>query len=198
MSRGRVRTVILGAAGRDFHNFNVVYRDDPATEVIAFTAAQIPDIAGRRYPPALAGPLYPQGIPIVAESQRGLGGAPTLIGEFGLPFDLDDGAAYQSLDFTPHIEALTAHYDALDANLVHSAQWNYTADNSNTRGDQWNDKDLSLFSRDQTSINPGGRALKAAVRPYASKIETIDQLLKKISPHVFISCFHGNKLVLKD
>jgi predicted GTPase len=69
MSRGRVRTVILGAAGRDFHNFNVVYRDDPATEVIAFTAAQIPDIAGRRYPPALAGPLYPQGIPIVAEAE---------------------------------------------------------------------------------------------------------------------------------
>jgi len=69
MSRARVRTVILGAAGRDFHNFNVVYRDDAATEVVAFTAAQIPDIAGRRYPPALAGPLYPQGIPIVAEAE---------------------------------------------------------------------------------------------------------------------------------
>jgi predicted GTPase len=62
-----VRTVILGAAGRDFHNFNVVYRDDPAYEVIAFTAAQIPGIAGRRYPVTLAGARYPQGIPIVAE-----------------------------------------------------------------------------------------------------------------------------------
>ncbi|MBE0609943.1 MAG: GTPase [Dehalococcoidia bacterium] len=64
----RVRTVILGAAGRDFHNFNVVYRDDPATEVVAFTAAQIPGIADRRYPAALAGRLYPVGIPIEDEA----------------------------------------------------------------------------------------------------------------------------------
>jgi predicted GTPase len=61
------RVVIMGAAGRDFHNFNVVYRDDPRFEVVAFTAAQIPDIAGRRYPPELAGARYPRGIPIVAE-----------------------------------------------------------------------------------------------------------------------------------
>ncbi len=65
----RTRVVILGAAGRDFHNFNRVYRDDPLSEVVAFTASQIPDIAGRRYPPALAGPLYPQGIPIVEEGE---------------------------------------------------------------------------------------------------------------------------------
>jgi predicted GTPase len=63
----RIRVVILGAAGRDFHNFNMVYRDDPRFEVVAFTASQIPDIAGRRYPAALAGPHYPQGIPIVEE-----------------------------------------------------------------------------------------------------------------------------------
>jgi len=61
------RVVILGAAGRDFHNFNVLYRDDPAYEVIAFTATQIPDIAGRKYPPELAGPQYPNGIPIRPE-----------------------------------------------------------------------------------------------------------------------------------
>jgi predicted GTPase len=67
--RNPTRTVILGAAGRDFHNFNMVYRDDPATEVVAFTAAQIPDIAGRRYPPSLAGARYPRGIPVVEESQ---------------------------------------------------------------------------------------------------------------------------------
>ena len=63
-----MRTVILGAAGRDFHNFNMLYRDDPSTTVVAFTAAQIPGIAGRRYPPSLAGRLYPQGIPIEEES----------------------------------------------------------------------------------------------------------------------------------
>ncbi|KIH75438.1 Predicted GTPase [Geoalkalibacter ferrihydriticus] len=59
--------VILGAAGRDFHNFNVVFRNDPNYRVLAFTAAQIPDIAGRRYPSALAGPLYPDGIAILEE-----------------------------------------------------------------------------------------------------------------------------------
>jgi len=61
------RIVIMGAAGRDFHNFNVVYKDDADSQVIAFTAAQIPGISGRHYPPALAGPRYPDGIPIVAE-----------------------------------------------------------------------------------------------------------------------------------
>lgn len=65
----RRRVVIVGAAGRDFHNFNVVYRDDPSVEVLAFTAAQIPGIDGRRYPPELAGALYPQGILIASESE---------------------------------------------------------------------------------------------------------------------------------
>jgi predicted GTPase len=64
---GARNVIILGAAGRDFHNFNCVYRDDPSHRVVAFTAAQIPDIAGRRYPAELAGKLYPDGIPIVAE-----------------------------------------------------------------------------------------------------------------------------------
>ena len=61
------RIVILGAAGRDFHNFNVVFRDDPTAVVVAFTATQIPGIEGRRYPPSLAGPRYPGGIPIEEE-----------------------------------------------------------------------------------------------------------------------------------
>lgn len=61
------RILILGAAGRDFHNFNVAFRNDADYQVVAFTATQIPDIAGRRYPRELAGPLYPQGIPIYEE-----------------------------------------------------------------------------------------------------------------------------------
>ena len=61
------RVLIMGAAGRDFHNFNVYFRDNPAYEVVAFTATQIPDIAGRCYPPQLAGALYPNGIPIEPE-----------------------------------------------------------------------------------------------------------------------------------
>jgi predicted GTPase len=64
----RTRVLIAGAAGRDFHNFNVVYRDRDAYEVVAFTATQIPNIDGRIYPAELAGSLYPQGIPILPES----------------------------------------------------------------------------------------------------------------------------------
>jgi predicted GTPase len=63
-----VRTLIMGAAGRDFHNFNVYFRDNPAYEVVAFTATQIPNIEGRKYPTELAGKLYPKGIPIYPES----------------------------------------------------------------------------------------------------------------------------------
>jgi predicted GTPase len=63
------RIVIMGAAGRDFHNFNTVFREDPESRVVAFTATQIPNIEGRRYPPALAGDLYPEGIPIFPESE---------------------------------------------------------------------------------------------------------------------------------
>ncbi len=63
------KIVIIGAAGRDFHNFNTVYRNNPNYKVAAFTAAQIPNIAGRRYPADLAGSLYPEGIPIVEQSE---------------------------------------------------------------------------------------------------------------------------------
>jgi predicted GTPase len=65
----RIKTLIMGAAGRDFHNFNVYYRDNDRYEVIAFTANQIPNISDRRYPAALAGPLYPTGIPIHPEEE---------------------------------------------------------------------------------------------------------------------------------
>jgi predicted GTPase len=63
----KTKIIIIGAAGRDFHNFNVVYRNNPEVEVVAFTAAQIPDIDGRKYPASLAGNGYPNGIPILAE-----------------------------------------------------------------------------------------------------------------------------------
>lgn len=65
----RIRTIIMGAAGRDFHNFNTFYRDNEDYDVIAFTATQIPNIEGRKYPPELAGELYPEGIPIHPESE---------------------------------------------------------------------------------------------------------------------------------
>ncbi len=65
----KIKVIILGAAGRDFHNFNCVYRDNDTYEVVAFTATQIPDIDGRRYPAELAGELYPEGIPIFEEDE---------------------------------------------------------------------------------------------------------------------------------
>jgi len=65
----RIRTIIMGAAGRDFHNFNVFFRDNQDYEVVAFTATQIPNIEGRKYPKELSGSLYPEGISIYAETE---------------------------------------------------------------------------------------------------------------------------------
>jgi predicted GTPase len=73
------KVLIMGAAGRDFHNFNVFFRDNPAYEVVAFTATQIPNIEGRQYPPELAGARYPKGIPIVAEEDL-----PRLVREYSV------------------------------------------------------------------------------------------------------------------
>ncbi|MCA9902552.1 MAG: cellulase family glycosylhydrolase [Anaerolineae bacterium] len=105
------------------------------------------------------------------EAAEKMGGIPTLVGEFGLPFDLFDKQAYRDGDFSLHVQALDNYYDALDANFLSATIWNYTADNTNERGDMWNDEDLSLFSRDQQSdagdLNSGGRALAGCVRPYA-------------------------------
>ena len=69
MSVGRKRVIIMGAGGRDFHNFNVHFRNNPQYEVVAFTAGQIPNIANRLYPPEMAGPFYPKGIPIYSEEE---------------------------------------------------------------------------------------------------------------------------------
>ena len=65
----KIKVIIMGAAGRDFHNFNVYFRNNSNYEVVAFTATQIPDIAGRKYPAELSGPLYPEGIPIYSEEE---------------------------------------------------------------------------------------------------------------------------------
>ncbi|MCX7021754.1 MAG: cyclic 2,3-diphosphoglycerate synthase [bacterium] len=77
----RQKVIIMGAAGRDFHNFNTFFRKNPAYEVVAFTATQIPDIEGRRYPPELSGELYPKGIPIHEEQAL-----PRLIKDLGVDF----------------------------------------------------------------------------------------------------------------
>ncbi|MBI2971797.1 MAG: GTPase [Candidatus Aenigmarchaeota archaeon] len=77
----RINVIIMGAAGRDFHNFSVYFRGNPLYDVKAFTAAQIPDIAGRKYPKELAGRLYPKGIPVYPESDM-----PKLIKQFNIDY----------------------------------------------------------------------------------------------------------------
>jgi predicted GTPase len=94
----RQRIVILGAAGRDFHDFNVVFRDDPTVEVVAFTATQIPNIDGRRYPASLAGPSYPSGIPIEPEDR------------------LEDLVAQRSVD-----QVVLSYSDLAHADVMHLA-----------------------------------------------------------------------------
>ncbi|MEJ2211117.1 MAG: hypothetical protein P8129_19040, partial [Anaerolineae bacterium] len=108
------------------------------------------------------------------EAEEHLGGAPTLLGEFGIPFDLRGGRAYDRGDFGQQVQALDDTFQALEANLLSGTLWNYTADNDNQRGDQWNGEDLSIFSRDQQDdpddLDSGGRALASAVRPYAQAV----------------------------
>lgn len=105
-----------------------------------------------------------------AEALEQLGGVPTVIGEFGIPFDLREKQAYRTGDFRAQVAAMDRSFRAIEDNLLSCTLWNYTPDNSNRRGDQWNDEDLSIFSRDQqtdpSDVNSGGRALEAVVRPY--------------------------------
>ncbi|UCF92247.1 MAG: GTPase [Desulfobacterales bacterium] len=101
--------IIIGAAGRDFHNFNTYYRNNQACNVVAFTAAQIPDIEGRKYPPELAGELYPKGIPIYAEDDL-----PKLIKEL----DADDCVfSYSDVSYQ-HVMSVGAIVNAAGANFV--------------------------------------------------------------------------------
>lgn len=107
-------------------------------------------------------------------SRQHMGDCPTLIGEFGIPFDMNKRRAFRTGDFSLQTRALDANFRALEANLLGGTLWNYTPDNTNERGDQWNDEDFSIFSRDQATgsgdLNDGGRALQAAVRPYARAV----------------------------
>jgi hypothetical protein len=104
-----------------------------------------------------------------ASAER-MGNAPTLIGEFGTSFNMPLKLNYALNWFGWQEEALDASFRALEANILHATIWNYTADNTNARGDGWNTEDMSIFSRDQQRgtghLNDGGRALRAVVRPY--------------------------------
>ncbi len=98
---------------------------------------------------------------------------PTLIGECGIAYDLNDKIGFTEGRFSEHRKAMNRTYIAIEDNLLSCTLWNYTSDNNNLHGDQWNGEDFSLFSRDQIhsldspeDLNAGGRALEAFVRPY--------------------------------
>jgi hypothetical protein len=110
----------------------------------------------------------------VDRTETQYGAVPTLIGEVGIAMNLKNKEAYRTGDFSDQVEAMDDTMQALEANLVSFTLWNYTADNTNERGDLWNDEDLSIFSRDQQTgsgdVHDGGRALQAVVRPYARRV----------------------------
>jgi hypothetical protein len=113
------------------------------------------------------------------------GGCPTLIGEFGIPYDINGARAYRKWDrgkrngriWKKHVQALDLMYNAMDRLFLNSTQWNYTASNRNDlrAGDGWNQEDLSIFSRDQQTdkndSSSGGRALEGFVRPFARLVQ---------------------------
>ncbi len=121
--------------------------------------------------------LYKQLKNIKNDSSKKLGNVPTVIGEFGIPFDLNNKRAYKSGDFSSQSEALDLYYQIIEELFLDSTIWNYTADNTNERGDLWNDEDLSIFSRDQQvdpeNIYSGGRALNAIIRPHLRLISGV-------------------------
>jgi hypothetical protein len=102
-------------------------------------------------------------------SRERLGNIPVLIGEIGIPYDMHEKHAFATGDFSAQIRSMHRCMQALEDNLLSFTLWNYTSDNTNARGDRWNDEDLSLYSEDQRKnhedINSGGRALESVIRP---------------------------------
>ncbi|HOO73388.1 MAG TPA: cellulase family glycosylhydrolase [Spirochaetota bacterium] len=144
------------------------------------------DVATRKPAPGITAirKMYARQIKAITGASA-LAGTPTLIGEFGIPFDMHKRKAYEKFSrgrrgsgiWKRHILALDLMYRAMDENLVSSTQWNYAAGNRNDPnvGDRWNQEDLSIFSRDQQDnsgdINSGGRALEGFARPFAPRVQ---------------------------
>ncbi len=103
------------------------------------------------------------------QSKEQVPGAPVLIAEVGIPFNMQQGRAYRTGDFSMQARAMDASMQALERNLANHAIWNYTADNTNERGDQWNGEDFSLYSPDQERAG-SDRAVAAVVRPWPRRV----------------------------
>ena len=124
-------------------------------------------------------------------TKENLGNIPMLLGEFGIPFDLDHKKAFKTGDFSSHIKAINRCMEAVESNLLNYTIWNYSPDNNNAHGDLWNDEDLSIFSPDQRTdkddLNSGGRALQAVIRPFPQVI-TGEPIISKFDP--FTATYH--------
>jgi hypothetical protein len=144
-----------------------------------------------------------------AASEKFGGEVPTIIGEINLPFELSKKAAYTKFKEEPvkawetHVKALSWYYDAVDANLLSSIIWNYTPDNDNEFGDQWNLEDFSIFSPDQIlvkdwkeDINSGGRAIRGFCRPCYKYVAGVPTMMKfDVGSGTFEFEFNGDKSV---
>ncbi len=130
--------------------------------------------------PAIRTSFYHQLATLKGQSKKEIGGVPCVLGEFGIPFDMQDKQAYQTGNYKTQVKAYQRSMQAVEDNLLNFTLWNYTPDNNNLHGDLWNDEDLSIFSNDQRAnpgdINSGGRALEAVIRPYP--IATAGELLQ--------------------
>ena len=111
---------------------------------------------------------------MISDTKEKYGNVPSLLGEFGIPFDMNKAKAYRTNNFKTQAKAMNRSMQLTETNLLNYTLWNYTADNTNERGDQWNGEDLSVFSlsqqTDKSNINSGGRALEAVIRPYPKAI----------------------------
>lgn len=135
----------------------------PYNSVVLFTGQKI---TGR----AALLDYYTAQLKGLAAQSAVLGGGPSLVGEIGVPFDMNNKSSYVTGDFTPQSDQANLLFQALDNNLLSYTIWNYTPDNTNARGDNWLGEDLSIFSLSQVTdprdINSGGRSLDAILRPY--------------------------------
>jgi len=139
-------------------NFNPNYTMNSDTMKLAFGKNNVRKV------------FYNQLNNIKIDSIEKLGGIPSVLGEFGVPFDLNKKHSFKTGDYSSQVEALDLYYQIIEELFLDSTIWNYTADNNNEHGDLWNDEDLSIFSPDQqvdpNNIHSGGRALSAFIRPY--------------------------------
>ena len=134
------------------------------------------------------------------ETNFAFGNQPTLVGEFGIPFDLNEKSAYKTGDYSEQEICLDRSFQAMESNQLSYTLWNYTSNNDHARGDQWNGEDLSIYSiskkKSSQEINAGGRALAASIRAYPYKVAgTPTEYSFNIEDREFFLKFNSDKVI---